>query len=226
MSTCVHSEQYQYHLNLGAFFESQNTPASGFAPSCVWTSNNNEIPQQNIAHTHYYAIPCVCLMPTHKSPDRRRRRRVQQKRPTRRRTATRTVSREPGSIKIKDGTIVLMIPGKLRSLNQLRTGISRYGDTKAWEQRLKRARIAVDDESVLMPVVSRARLEMTRLSPSQRCFLDQTNLEGGVKGFEDALKRLGYIFDDNHKWIDRPQVQQMVSPDRQYWALAKITILE
>jgi hypothetical protein len=119
----------------------------------------------------------------------------------------------------------MMIPGKLKSLNQLKSGIARYGDTKAWEARIKRAHVSFDDGSVRLPVITRARLEMSRLIPGRMCLLDQTNLEGGVKGFEDAIKRLGYIFDDNHKWIDRPQVTQVVSPDRQYWAMAIITIL-
>ena len=153
------------------------------------------------------------------------RRRSKVKTPTRRRTTRTSTRRESGTIRIRDGKIEMMIPGKIKSLNQLKNGLARYGDTKGWENRIKKARIALDDESVCLPVMDRARLEITRLIPSRGCLLDQTNAEGGIKGLEDALKRLGYIFDDNHKWLDRPQVQQRVSDDRQYWALIQITIL-
>lgn len=148
------------------------------------------------------------------------------KTPAKRRAVRQTVSREVGTITIENGKIVLMIPGKLKSLNQLKSGLARYGDTKAWENRIKKARNDFDDGSVKLPIMSRARLEMSRLVPTRSSFLDQTNLEGSVKGFEDALKRLGYIFNDNHKWIDRPQVNQFLAPDRQYWATAIVTVLE
>lgn len=43
---------------------------------------------------------------------------------------------------------------------------------------------------------------------------DETNLEGGFKFAEDALKAEGLIVDDHPKWIDRPPILQRVGPER------------
>jgi hypothetical protein len=150
------------------------------------------------------------------------------KNPYRRKRTTRRTNarREPGTVEIQDGKITLLLPGKLKSLNTLKNGLARYGDTKTWEARIRAAKLVKDDESVRLPLTSRARLEISRLHPNKSCILDFVNLEGGTKGLEDALKRCGYIVDDNYKWLDRVPSKQLQSFDKQYWAVAVVTVLE
>lgn len=144
---------------------------------------------------------------------------------SRRRSYSRRRRTEPGSIITKGSRIFMMLPGKLRSPNKLKSGLARHGDTKAWEARVQNARVVQTDSSVLLPVLGRAKLSVTRLVPTKACYLDRTNLAFCIKGLEDALVRLGYLYDDNVKWLDGPYVEQDLSPDREYWASVVIDVL-
>jgi hypothetical protein len=135
-------------------------------------------------------------------------------------------SYDPAIIKIVDGVVDMMLPRKLVSLNKLKNGLARHGDTKGWSQTLEKAHVVFDDGSFSRPHKYRVKLHVTRLSPREQFFLDQTNLAGGVKGLEDALVRAKYLVDDRQKWLDGPHVNQAVSADRRYWTWVRIQLLE
>lgn len=155
-----------------------------------------------------------------------RRSRDAKKSPSRRRTSKRYASTGPSIAIIKGGAILWKIPRRLRSLNSLKTGIARYGDTKAWENHFLKAELKEDDGSFQIGQTARHKLEIQRLSPNRRYFLDSTNLHGAAKGLEDALVRLGYLVDDSEMWEDGPHVSQALSPDKRYWTIIKLSIAE
>lgn len=60
----------------------------------------------------------------------------------------------------------------------------------------------------------RRRVTVTRYVKSKRAFIrDEENLHFCVKPLNDALKRLGLIFDDSRNWIEQPMPEQRVAPD-------------
>lgn len=69
----------------------------------------------------------------------------------------------------------------------------------------------------------RLRLEVVREAPTEKFFLDRTNLAFSVKGLEDALVRLQYLVDDNEEWEDGPWVSQRVSSDGKYWTIVTVS---
>jgi hypothetical protein len=153
----------------------------------------------------------------------------------RRSTRRRFRSTEPGSVSIEmtdqsKGALVFRIPKKVRSLNKLKTGIARHGDTVAWEAALRKvgrpATTSDAERLVFADIVwpdGKRRLEIERQAPTERYFLDQTNFAGGCKGLEDALVRLGYLVDDSLKWLDGPHLKQTVAPDRKFWTIIRVT---
>ncbi len=134
-------------------------------------------------------------------------------------------SDKPGTVLIQDGTILWTLPRKLRSPNQIKTGLARYGDTKGWEAQFVAALVVGTDDSIGMGKQQRLKLEVVRRVPRKDFFLDRTNLAFSVKGLEDALVRLGYLVDDNEDWLDGPYVTQDVSDDKKYWTIVKISEL-
>lgn len=116
----------------------------------------------------------------------------------------------------------LLLPRKLVSPNRIKTGLARHGDTKAWETMLLKAHMVTDDQSLRFPARSKMRLEVWRLAPSKKYFLDRTNCAFSIKGLEDALVRLQYLRDDSLKYLDGPYVEQDVSADRKYWTIVRI----
>lgn len=154
-----------------------------------------------------------------------RRRKLTGKKTAGRRRSLSRRRQEPGSIIFRDGKIFMMLPGKLRSPNKIKTGLARHGDTKAWEARILKAQTVQTDQTVKLPATRRARLDIERLVPNRACFLDQRNLDFSAKGLEDALVRLGYLVDDNHEWLDVKPMTQSISPDKLYWASVVIEVL-
>lgn len=58
------------------------------------------------------------------------------------------------------------------------------------------------------------RVTVTRVCPSGRNFIrDDDNLKFACKPLNDALKRLGLIYQDSRKWLEQPTPGQEVSPD-------------
>lgn len=161
-----------------------------------------------------------------KPPSRRKKVSIRsRKRPAPRRRSYNRRRTERGSIIYANGTIYMMLPGKLKSPNKLKTGLARHGDTKAWEARIRSAQIVQTDDSVRVPVDGKVQLFVERLVPNKSCFLDQTNAAFSIKGLEDALVRLDYMVDDNHQWADVMPVKQVLSPDKLYWASVRIVLL-
>lgn len=144
---------------------------------------------------------------------------------TRRRRSRRTnlyKSYEPAVATIESGVLEMLLPKKLVSPNRLKTGLARHGDTKAWEAMLRKVHLVADDGTLTFPTRKKMRLDVWRLAPSKKYFLDRTNAAFSVKGLEDALVRLGYLRDDSLKYLDGPYVEQDTSGDRKYWTLVKI----
>lgn len=141
----------------------------------------------------------------------------------RRKRIKRYRSDKPGICVVCNGTITWTLPRKLRSLNKIRTGLSRYGDTKGWERQFLAAETKSTDLSLGPDSNQRLKLEILRLAPRKDFFLDKVNLYGGAKGLEDALVRLRYLVDDNEAWEDGPYVTQDVSPDGKYWTIIKLS---
>lgn len=131
-------------------------------------------------------------------------------------------STEPGTYTVQSGLIVWTLPRKLRSPNQIKSGLARYGDTKGWEREFNDAKLILNDASMGPHMGERLRLEVVRLSPTKRFFLDRTNLAFCVKGLEDALVRLQFLVDDNEEWEDGPYVTQAESPDGKYWTIVRL----
>lgn len=60
----------------------------------------------------------------------------------------------------------------------------------------------------------RRRVTVLRYVKNRRQFVkDDDNLAFSVKPLNDALKRLGLIYDDHRKWMEQPLPEQLVSPD-------------
>lgn len=147
---------------------------------------------------------------------------------TRTRRSVRYRSKEPGSIRHTESVIEITVPKKLKSGNKLKSGIARHGDTQSWEKHFLKAQANCVTEGTrqLEPMSTpvRMRLEVIRFAPRRDFFLDPTNLAIGVKGLEDALVRLGYLFDDAEEWIDGPHCANAVSEDKKYRTLVRLSV--
>lgn len=159
--------------------------------------------------------------PTRKAPHQKRYGKAYHKR-----RVSRFRSTEPGLCFVRAGCITWILPRKLRSPNKLRGGLARYGDTKAWERIFEEAAIKETDNTLGPCSKQRLRLEVVRLAPYERFFLDRTNLAFSVKGLEDALVRLEFLVDDNEKWEDGPYVSQAVSGDGKYWTVVRLMVIK
>lgn len=131
---------------------------------------------------------------------------------------------EAGSISFTPSEITLVIPKKLKSGNVLKSGIARHGDTKSWEAHILKLVPRDVPEDALKPMSSpqRMRLDIVREAPFPHHFLDPTNIHIGSKGLEDALVRLGYLYDDAQEWVDGPYCSNAVSPGKTYRTIVKI----
>lgn len=143
---------------------------------------------------------------------------------SKRKRSTRYKSTEAGSIEFTDLEITLVIPKKLRSGNVLKSGIARHGDTKAWEKHILKLVTSDVPANSLKPMSSpqKMRLEIIREAPFAHHFLDLTNLHIGSKGLEDALVRLGYLYDDSQDWVDGPHCSNAVSSVKTYRTIVRI----
>lgn len=148
-----------------------------------------------------------------------------------------------------DEALELVITRRLESPNRMR-GFhwrSRHRDTLYWESFIK---IAAANPELLqrwnlitatetrkgrtgkyyiyeIRRRERRRVTVTRLVPSARNFIrDEENLHFCVKPLNDALKRLGLIFDDSRNWIDQPMPTQAVAPDKIARTIVRIERLE
>jgi len=62
-------------------------------------------------------------------------------------------------------------------------------------------------------IPERRRVTITRLVPSRRNFIrDDDNLRFAAKPVNDALKRLGFLYDDTRTWLEQPAPVQTVDP--------------
>lgn len=69
----------------------------------------------------------------------------------------------------------------------------------------------------------RRRVTVTRLVPSARHFIrDEENLRFCTKPVNDALKRLGYLYDDSRRWMEQPLPGEEISPDGRDYTVIRI----
>lgn len=75
----------------------------------------------------------------------------------------------------------------------------------------------------LQRIRERRRVFVTRVVPSNRNFIrDEENLRFSTKPVNDALKRLGLIYDDSRRWLDQPLPAELVAPDRRDLTIIRI----
>ena len=128
----------------------------------------------------------------------------------------------------KPACLVLRVPRGLKSPNVGR-GAKWYGrhkETKAWEIDIWAAVMTRAGARSVLDVLTldgrlnhasarkeRRRVVVTRVVPSARNFLkDSENILFSLKPVNDALKRLGLIYDDSMKWLEQPMPTQEVGP--------------
>src|SRR5256885_4720208 len=70
-------------------------------------------------------------------------------------------------------------------------------------------------------------VRITRLVPSMQHFIrDEDNLMFAAKQLVDALKRCGFVYDDDRRWCERPLPTQALSADGTHWTMVEVTPLE
>jgi hypothetical protein len=138
----------------------------------------------------------------------------------------------------------LVIPKKLESPNATRGyhWRRRHRDTLRWEalvclvgvhtptfsqwnlitgarSRLWRGRVQV----LTVRRRERRRVTIIRQVASRRHFIrDDDNLQFSAKPLNDALKRLGLVYDDTRTWMVQPLPTQQVSPNGVAWTIVRI----
>lgn len=120
-----------------------------------------------------------------------------------------------------DGCIGLLIPRKLKSPNETlwKHWRLKLRETRGWEADLQLAIGAFQR----VARAERRKVAVTRLVPSRGAFIrDEDNLRFAVKPLNDALKRLGLIWDDSQGWLEQPLPVQSVSGDGHYWTAITI----
>lgn len=61
---------------------------------------------------------------------------------------------------------------------------------------------------------ARRRVTVVRYVKSFRSFIrDEDNLRFAVKPINDALKRVGLIYEDSRAWLEQPELEQRVADD-------------
>jgi hypothetical protein len=137
----------------------------------------------------------------------------------------------------RPGAIVFRVARRLRSPNTWQGHHWRVKDneTKSWQRLLLQAAPLSLPEAILRwralagtPAEwdqgpERRLVLVTRCVPSRQNFIrDEDNLRFTTKPLNDALKRMGLIYQDSRRWLEQPMPEQRVSGDGQDWT--EITI--
>lgn len=137
----------------------------------------------------------------------------------------------------------IVIPVKLDSPNWLRNPhwSARNKETKMWQAAIHYSAgcglttwtLKLGEKSTLdkrghyrfveLRKKERRRVTVIRQVASRREFMqDDDNLKFALKPVNDALKRLGLLFQDSRKWLEQPPVDQQVSPDGRPYTIIRI----
>lgn len=141
----------------------------------------------------------------------------------------------------------LVLPLKLQSPNRLR-GFhwkSRHRETKVFQAALSiiggvdlkpwsvvtGVEWRLDGRGLKKPYEirrkERRRVTVIRQVATRRQFIrDDENLHFAVKPLNDALKRLGLLYDDSRTWLEQPPVEQQLSPDGQPYTIIRLERVE
>lgn len=144
---------------------------------------------------------------------------------------------------LTDTVLELVLPLKLQSPNKLRgfhwhtrhretqvfqAALSIIGgvDLKTWSV-VTGVEWRVDQRGHQKPYEirrkERRRVTVIRQVATRRQFIrDDENLHFAVKPLNDALKRLGLLYDDSRTWLEQPPVEQQVSPDGQARTIVRL----
>lgn len=138
----------------------------------------------------------------------------------------------------------LIIPRKLQSPNKTRGyhWRTRHRETKVWEALVRIAGLQADVASWSLILSTetrqgptgrwyiveerkheRRRVTIVRQVPNSCHFIaDDDNLRFAAKPINDALKRLGLVYDDRRTWMEQPMPIQEVSPDKTARTIVRI----
>ncbi len=137
----------------------------------------------------------------------------------------------------------LKVPVKLESPNWLRNPhwSARGLETKRWQAaihwtaggRLQDWSLIVDKKAVLdkrglfkfveVRKKERRRVAVLRLVANGLQFIkDDDNLKFAMKPVNDALKRIGLLYQDNRVWLEQPPIDQAISPDGHPYTILRI----
>lgn len=119
--------------------------------------------------------------------------------------------------------VTVRVGRELRSPNRWRTWRAEYDESQQWEAAFKGGTRGCP-ATVLFPwPMGRRLVTIARLVPGRRNLLkDRDNRHFLGKPLVDAIKRLGWIKDDNERWLDQLPPTQDVSEDGRYWTVLTI----
>lgn len=137
----------------------------------------------------------------------------------------------------------LIVPRRLGSPNILRWShwSAHARETKLWEAEIQIACFQVrgwqewlltsiemqrDERGLYQPVETRRRerrrVTVIRQTRTRAVITDDDNLRYATKPLNDALKRLGLVYDDSRDWMEQPTPVQEQAPDRKWRTIIRI----
>lgn len=125
----------------------------------------------------------------------------------------------PGSMRMEGASLVVTLPRGLRSPNHTYWGhwTQKRADRQAWERELAAAIYTADPTVRSYGIAlghNPVRVAVERHVRSRRDFIpDDDNLRFCVKPLNDALTRVGLIYDDSRDWLDQSMPTQTLSRD-------------
>lgn len=105
----------------------------------------------------------------------------------------------------------LTLPDRLRSLNEIKSGMQRHRDMSAWHRLLWAEVIRAGVRLPHLAPDERMRISITRLYGGSEREFDYDNLVGGCKGLVDSLTHLRLIRSDSPRWLERDYRQERSS---------------
>lgn len=150
--------------------------------------------------------------------------------------ATRLIIR--GELERHGDRLTFRLPDRMESPNEWQGAnrMVKHRITKRWEARMRRliadaaGRTSISEFAWPVEALGLARCVKRRMAvaierhaPSARNFCrDDDNIHFLSKPINDALKRMGLIFEDSTRWIDRARPVQRVSADGRWWAVITV----
>lgn len=135
-------------------------------------------------------------------------------------------------VTVLDGVLEFRIAAPLKSPNDTRGGhwSIRHAETKRWQRLIVSAFGHAWQHEWLLTAVGtlvrtqeRRRVTVICQRPSRRNFCkDDDNRRYLAKPVNDALKRIGLLYDDSRRWLEQPMPEEQVSEDGADWTVIRI----